>query len=459
MTNEMMLALAGFGPLAFALFFLLPVRRAALASFVLGWLFLPQVRVEVPGVLPDVDRYVVLSVSTLVAMGVLAPAHFARVRPRLADLPAIVWCLCPIVTSLSNALGLYDGLSGALDRTLHWGLPYLIARVALGDAQGLRLLTMALFVGGLLYVPFCLYEVRMSPQLHKIFYGWHQHSFAQTYRLGGFRPTVFLQHGLAVGMWMSAATLAGVWLWRTGAARIHGVIMPWLVSVLFVTTVLCKSLGSLLLLAAGLGALWLTRRLGSALPILALTFIPPVYVVARVSDAWTGEDLVALIDEYAGPERAQSVQFRLDNEVLLRDRALERPLLGWGGWGRNRVKDERGRDRTTIDGYWISVLGENGVLGLLAFGGMLLVPVWLVGLTGGAAPWRDPRAAPAGLLATFLALYTIDGLLNAMLNPFVALTAGALSGLYAESARARPARPPRPAALEAPPALAGAAPR
>ena len=58
-------------------------------------------------------------------------------------------------------------------------------------------------LGGLIYVPLCLFEVRMSPQLHNMVYGFAQHSFGQTVRGGGWRPMVFMQHGLAVGLFMS----------------------------------------------------------------------------------------------------------------------------------------------------------------------------------------------------------------------------------------------------------------
>ena len=36
-----------------------------------------------------------------------------------------------------------------------------------------------LLIGGLIYIPFCLFEIKMSPQLHKWVYGYHQHAFDQ----------------------------------------------------------------------------------------------------------------------------------------------------------------------------------------------------------------------------------------------------------------------------------------
>lgn len=56
-----------------------------------------------------------------------------------------------------------------------------------------------LVIAGLIYTVPMLYEIRMSPQLHTIFYGYFPHSFGQQARGGGFRPVVFMGHGLLVG--------------------------------------------------------------------------------------------------------------------------------------------------------------------------------------------------------------------------------------------------------------------
>ena len=94
-----------------------------------------------------------------------------------------------------------------------------MGRAYFGDFKGLRELATVLFIGGLIYIPLCLYEIRMSPQLHNTIYGFYQHDFVQTMRAGGWRPTVFLQHGLAVGLFMSVTSLIGAWLWYSMPSR------------------------------------------------------------------------------------------------------------------------------------------------------------------------------------------------------------------------------------------------
>ena len=46
--------------------------------------------------------------------------------------------------------------------------------------------------------------------------GWGQ---CRWIRLGGYRPNVFFYTGLELGLWMTAASLAGWWLWRCGTIK------------------------------------------------------------------------------------------------------------------------------------------------------------------------------------------------------------------------------------------------
>lgn len=444
-------ALAAFLPLCALLFGVLPLRTAILSGFIAGYLFLPQGERLVAGVLPDLDRYVVAHCALLAGAVLLDARRLTRLRPHLLDLPIIALCAVPFFSSVTNGLGAYDGLSGVMSRTIVWGIPYVLGRAYLADDAGLRKLALAIVIGGLLYVPLCLLEIRMSPQLHNWAYGYHQHSFLQTHRLGGFRPTVFMQHGLAVGLWMASASLLGVWLLLSGAiSKRRRAAFGALVLALLATTIMCKSLGSLVLLTAGLGALLVGRLFGRAWPILLLTAIPPTYAVVRAREVWTGDELVSVIKRDISADRAQSLSFRLRNEAALSRKALERPAFGWAGYGRAGVQDEDGRTNTIVDGYWIQSMGQNGVVGLLALGGVLLVPI-LTFLRS-----RGPRAlwieAPEGTgLAALLAIVALDDLMNAMFSPFPVLAAAALTGCVIAGKRSRVAVPTaEPVDLQAP---------
>ena len=83
----------------------------------------------------------------------------------------LLWCIFPYYTSVKNGLGSWDGYSNIFFQVATWGLPYFIGRCYFKDWESFRELGIALLIGGLIYIPFCLFEVKMSPQLHKYIYG------------------------------------------------------------------------------------------------------------------------------------------------------------------------------------------------------------------------------------------------------------------------------------------------
>jgi hypothetical protein len=125
------------------------------------------------------------------------------------------------------------------------------------------------------------------------------------------------------------------------------------------------------------------------------------------------------------PDREDSLKFRLDNEDQLLAHANQRPLAGWGGFGRSRIFDpETGRDISITDGIWIIVMGGSGWLGYLATFGLLGMPVLILF-------WRQKRLdislATAGL-CLMLAANLVDMIPNATMTPLTWLIAGALAG-------------------------------
>src|SRR3954464_12693541 len=208
------LTLFGWIPFVLLLFLLFPPRRAVIMAFLVAWLFLPMAGYKLPA-LPDYTKMSATVVGVLMAAVLFDTDRILSFRPKWIDIPIIIFCTSPAVSSYLNNLGLYDGAAEVVRQTITWGLAYLIGRVYFSDLEGIRELAIGLFIGGLVYVPLCLIEIRMSPQLHKIVYGYYQHAFVQTKREGGFRPMVFMQHGLMVAMWMAMTTMVGTWLWRS----------------------------------------------------------------------------------------------------------------------------------------------------------------------------------------------------------------------------------------------------
>jgi O-antigen ligase len=138
---------------------------------------------------------------------------------------------------------------------------------------------------------------------------------------------------------------------------------------------------------------------------------------------------VAAAEATVGHERAASLQTRLSNEDILAEKALQKPLFGWGRWGRNRVYDENGNDISITDGLWVLALGQAGLVGLASLTAVFLVPALNVRRVVGKRGWREPMFAAPIVLALLLVLYMMDNLLNAMVNPIFTLIAGGLTGL------------------------------
>lgn len=419
------IAMVAWVPFSAFLFTVLPPGLATIVGLLGAWLLLPVHVYEIQG-LPDYNRTMAGSLGVLIgALGL----HLPRIllgRPAWPDLSVAVYCLAPLLSSLSNNLGIYDGMSGAVSHLIVFGVPYAAGRLWFGSRRAHRALAQSLVVTALLYVPLCLWEIRMSPQLHSQLYGFAQGPFKEVLRFGGYRPMVFMQHGLALGMMLTSASLVAFWLWRARSVRtLLGVPFVLLVAALLITAILSRSLGALALLFLGIVVLHLgswTRR-SSAIVLLAL--LPATYILAR-SLGWSGGDLVDGARRIS-EERAGSLQTRLWNEDQLLDRALERPAFGWSGWGRARVRDEYGKDVSITDGLWIITVGNFGLVGLVAVIAVSVVPILLLATREPPGVWSRRSFAPTGALAVVLALQALDNLFNAMLSPAFPLIAGGLT--------------------------------
>ena len=116
-----------------------------------------------------------------------------RFRPTFYDIPMIVWCGVGLFTSMANGLGVWDGVSAVFKTILLWGIPYVLGRAFLRDPAALRDVAMGMLIGAMIYMPLCLYEIRMWTPLHRIIYGSLQDSWVHLIRYGNFRPLITIQ--------------------------------------------------------------------------------------------------------------------------------------------------------------------------------------------------------------------------------------------------------------------------
>jgi tetratricopeptide (TPR) repeat protein len=428
-------ALFGWIPFVLLLFALMPPHRAAAMAVVGAWLVLPPAGITIAG-LPDISKFNMTTAGIMMGTLFFGSHYVMRFRPRWFDLPMLAWCFAGLATSLQNGLGLYDGLTDILGQALMWGLPYLCGRLYFSDPEGLRTFTVTMIGGGLSYILPCLWEMRMSPNLLQNVYGM---SWWMGTRFGGYRPHVFFWTGLECGLWMTAASMTAWWLWKCGTTKRVGQVPLSLgvLSVLLGTTILCRATGALALLVCGMTILWLSTRFKTRLILASLVIAGPLYVAVRVPKLWSGQQAVNLAESIVGGERAYSLKFRFICEDLLIAKAMQQPILGWGGWGRADAlwDDSQYARKVTTDGLWIIIFGTKGFVGLTCLYLSMILPAGLFVWRFPARLWADPRVAPASVAAVLLTMYMIDCLLNGFVNLIYITLAGGLMGFEPKQLR------------------------
>lgn len=431
-----------------------PLVPALVWSIILGLLLLPShVGFDIPA-FPTIGKHEITAISAAVICFIKsrnsrnlkrrtvatgsAPPPRSR-SSRIAWILLILVFTTPVFTILSNSdpiiagprfipgLRLYDAfsVSGAIIFTM---LPFVLGMRFLDAPESHATILKILCYAMLAYSLFALWEVRMSPQLNRQIYGFVSSSFAQHVRAGGFRPLVFFEHGLALGIFLSMSVLSALAVWRHTRADLPGVSRPgiwfFFAGWLFFTLILAKTIGPLMITLALMPIIILTKPRIQLLTAAILSAIVLFYPILRGAGYIPTEAIHEFVLE-RDAKRAQSFKFRLDNEDALLAKANQRPALGWGTWGRNHIFDENTGARLSItDGAWIIIIGSFGWLGYITRFGLLTIPLILLAMKRRSF---GIDAATSGL-ALVLSANLIDLLPNAALTPFTWLLAGALAG-------------------------------
>jgi hypothetical protein len=410
-----------------------PARIAVIIVMVSGWILLPQAHLSGLPHIPYNTKIEAISLSILLAVAVKDPKIFGTLKLSWVDIPIICWSIAPFFSSLTNDLGPYDGLNVLESQTIQFGVPYFLGRVYFGNYTALKELAMGLVLGAIIQLPLVVVELVMSPQMHTWVYGWYPHDFMQAARDGGYRPSVFMSHGLELAIWNSAALFMGwqLYLKKVIPNTIPFLKIPTMPTLIIFTLVFirCKSSGALALFFLAMLLMTLASLAKSKLPLILVLILPFLYMNVRGTGAWDGKSLVDLSTAISGAGRASSLAFRMYNENLLVQKAQERIIFGWGEYGRSFVYDSDGRPLSVPDGRWIIYLGTTGVFGLLSFCGFMLIPAFLFFQKCPYAKLATPEVVSASCFAIFLGITMIDNLFNAMNNPVLIVAAGGLSSL------------------------------
>lgn len=417
----------------------LPPGRALIWTVLAGYLLLPPLTaINLPAV-PDLTKESIPNLAALaLAWFVVGDRIGLDPGSMLGRVLIALFVLSPFATVLTNGdpilieaediqgMTLYDSVAAVSNRVIVI-LPFFLARRYLATPEAMRDILMALILAGVAYSLPMLLETQVSPQMNIWVYGFFQHDFFQTVRAGGYRPVVFLPHGLWVAFFALMCFVAAVVMLRDARpddrpkyafAAVYLALLLWA----------CKSLGPT---AYGLvlsPILLVLGRRSQMVIAAALAVVVISYPLSRGLHLVPVDQMVEAATQF-NPLRGESLAFRIANEERLLAHAAEKPLFGWGGYDRNMLHDPvTGRVTTVADGWWIITLGIYGWLGYISEFGLLALPLLLLGREAMATRDLSPHAAAVALL---LAFNMIDLLPNATMIPFTWLMAGALMG-YAQ---------------------------
>ncbi|WP_112308839.1 hypothetical protein [Pseudogemmobacter bohemicus] len=413
--------------------------RALIWSVLGGYMVLPELaKINLP-MLPDPDKHMLPALAAAVLswlmLGKSLPVFTGNMLIRVL---VAGFLISPVFTALLNmdpvvlgygrdiqGMRIYDSIAIAGTEAMYL-LPLFLARRDLATPEAMRDLLMALVIAALLYTGPILIETVMSPRLHIWVYGYFQHDMSQAVRFGGWRPFVFMPHGLWVAFFVLSCLIAAGVMLRLGPAPAR----VWQLPVFLLTCallILCKSFGPIAYALAAAPLVFLAK------PRLILVIAGLLAVVVILYPLLRGLHLVPVdyIASFAGDlseDRAQSFGYRLMNEDLLLERAAERPLFGWGGYGRGFLYDpDTGALETVADGAWIIRIGAFGWIGYIVQFGLLCLPLWLLSREARLRP--GSVGLPAAGVALILGLNLVDLLPNATLTPLTWLMAGAVLGM------------------------------
>jgi len=373
------IALLAWPLFAFILFRSLNTIPAVFWTITGGYLLLPvKVNFDLPFI-PPLDKESIAALSALL-LTVMVKKINIPIVPQDGKLKIIfiLILLIPLINVFTNqtpmfnekvwipGLSLHDGISEMLALYIKL-ITFILGMQLVRTFDDQLMLLKLLLIAGLAYSVPILFEVKMSPTLHTWVYGFFPRSFLQQIRFGGFRPVVFIGHGILVAAFISVVFSAAIILYK---AKYNPFKVPTKFIILYLAFILiiCKTVGAIILAVIVAFALLvipisLIKRVTGLLMILIMA-----YPLLSLSDLIPTTEIVEFIGSF-NEERAQSIDFRFENEIRLLEHVREKLFFGWGGWGRGRLAN------STTDGYWIILMGSYGLIGFLLIFGLVFLSI------------------------------------------------------------------------------------
>jgi hypothetical protein len=438
MTVPPLLALFAWIPLSIAFCYRFSLRVAFLLIFIGGWAVLPAAHYTPTadpfpywfvgtGIAADyfITKATIIGLCGLICFIIFDRPGIRRFQLTLWDMPMLLWCACPMLSAIANALPFSDLLRGEAYQLLAWGVPYFLGRLYFSDTDALRQAAQAFVIAGLFYVPMCAFEIWKGPQIYAHVYGFLPLRSVGAERYIGFRPIGLLENGNQLGVWMATSALIAMWLWaKKIVARVMGIPIAVVALTLLVTTILCQSAESVVMLLILLPFVFFSHRTFPRA--IAIFMIAGIIIFAglRLTNAVSLRNLAHqnreahAIAAFLKKIGRGSLGWRLGQDERHVSIALDRPILGYGEWDWWR----RGTLRPW--GLWLLGFGMYGILGLIALEALQVVPViraiWFP-LARSDIEYLNLRHA----LAAAILITAVDNLLNSsMILPLLLIMGG-----------------------------------
>jgi len=412
------------------------IEAATFWIIVGGYMFLPQGAVlALPG-LPSLDKDEVCAVSALIGYAFNKNTVFSMKGIGVAKFIFAAIIINIFFTSFLNSEPIYwpyplngmsfhDAISFTIQFLLTIIVPFFLGWKVFRTFDSQHMLFEFFVVAALFYSLLVLFEIRISPQLNTWVYGYYPSGFLQSIRGSSFRATVFMGHGLLVAIFLSVATICAVGLWKSRIRALHIFSPAVALLLLFMVLVLDDCWASIVYAIVAFFCIkFLSFKMQHSLSVV-IVLISILYPMSYVLENSFQDKIIEVIYDL-NPVRAQSLDFRFQNEKQLFERAQERILFGWGNWGRNRVY-KYGRDVTVTDGNWIILLGTLGLLGYLSHFLLLVVPVIKAHSISRKLNTR-PEQTLLAMHALLVSLLFVDQIPNSSLGPWTFLIFGSLLG-------------------------------
>ncbi|MBC2652296.1 hypothetical protein [Novosphingobium aerophilum] len=379
-------------------------------------------------------------IVALTALVAAAWCDFPRLltfRPKMVDLPVVLFCLWPLAQAV---LFVPDPDPPTLRIVMlligNWAVPWFLGRIYFSRAEDRVVLIDALILFSLLLLPVSLIETVSPLRVHQLLYGPHPFDADGVTRYWGYRPMAFFEHGNQYGIWIAAAAVAAWWRARfsVGPASRGG---QWvLAAILIAMTVSAQSVGAICLMVLAIAWLevapWLERHNGIyRLGLLSLTGGAGLVLEGTVSLTSFGvtADRIARLFGFLEGIGRYSLEWRINRAIANLPQVQSFLVTGRGRW-----------DWYTTFRPWDLTLMIVGFFGLI---GLTLVVLMIV-----AAVYRPSSIAPAPRQSSRYVALALIGMtiFDALMNTYVFLPALVLLGSLPRKATPEQAGAGRPAA-------------